>query len=308
MNDLLILAGCTGTGKTKLAELIFDKLNCVLISADSMQIYKSCNIATAKLSINELEKYPHECINLIEPTSNFSVAEFVQLAKNKIEKCYKEKKLPILVGGTGLYIESLLFSYDFNNVKQDVELREKINNYYKRYGKERLYNFLKKINPKKAEEIHFNNIIRVKRALEVSLISKDTVLKEKNLEKQSPYNYKLIFLNRDREEIYKIIDNRVDDMIKAGLIDEAKNIYKLTKGNLDAQVNKIIGYKELYPYFEGKNDLKTSIDLIKQHSKNYAKRQITWFKRYNNIEIVDIGKGFDSILIQIINQYSVYKK
>lgn len=297
---ILIITGPTGVGKTKLAMWLYDNFHCRLISADSMQIYKYCDIATAKIPSNLQQKYPHQLIDIKEMNERYSVAEFKNDATEEVEIARENNELPVLVGGTGLYIEGFLFPYNFQHSQRNEKLREYYNEMAKNLGNEAVYSELVRINPDFAQKVHPNNLRRVIRLLEISQIS--DIVEEKQLEKKSNYDYQIIFLNRDRDELYKIINDRVDEMISSGLEKEARFVYENAH---DSQVASAIGYKEFFDYFENKQELGQTIELIKQHSRNYAKRQITWFKRYKNILFVNN----DEELLEFFKEsYKEYRK
>jgi len=292
MNKILLIGGSTGVGKTKLACLCQEKYNGYLISCDSMQIYKDMNIGTAKLTKDEQIKYPHALIDIIEPNVEFSVADYCQKAKVEIEKAQKQNKLPILVGGTGLYMKSLLFPYSFSKTLKDDTLREEYKNLAKEYGNEYVYNILKGLDPIRASELHYNDLKRVIRSLE---ILKTNGKIENNENKQSIYSYELIVLTTDREVLYNRINNRVDEMFNEGLIKEVKDVIK--KYNLTSvhQSMKAIGYREFFDYFNGTKTLEEVKEKIKQDSRNYAKRQITWFKTMPKAKFFEI-ENLDEII------------
>jgi len=299
---LLVISGPTGVGKTKLATQIYDNFNCELISADSMQLYKGCDIGTAKLSSTELKLYPHYLIDIKEPNEEYSVAEFTKNANEIIEKIHKKGKLPVIVGGTGLYIEALLFEYNFQSIDKNQELREKYTNIANEKGNYAVYEILKERNPTLAERIHPQNLKRVIRALEIVDSTGNSIEKD-FLNKEPLYNHHIIFLTKERQELYNTINQRVDKMMLEGLEKEAKYIYD----NFPySQVAKAIGYKEFFPYFRGDIELNVAIDLVKQHSRNYAKRQITWFKRYK--DILFVNPEIDDIMSFLNMHYLEYKK
>lgn len=297
---LLIITGPTGVGKTKLAMWLYDNFHCRLISADSMQIYKNCDIATAKITKDLQKKYPHQLIDIRDVNEEYSVAEFKNDATLQVDIANKNNELPVLVGGTGLYIESFLFPYNFQHSQKNEQLREHYKKMAKELGNKAVFEELAKINFDFSQKVHPNNLKRVIRLLEISQNS-DSV-EEKQLEKKSIYDYEIIFLDTDREKLYKIINERVDEMLSIGLEKEAKFIYDRAR---NSQVANAIGYKEFFDYFENKQTIEKTIELIKQHSRNYAKRQITWFKRYNNIMFT---ANDDKLLNLLKEKYKEYRK
>lgn len=311
-SKLLIIAGPTGVGKTKLAIDCYKRLNCELISADSMQIYKNCDIGTAKISMKEQKQFPHKNIDIVNFCDEYSVAEFKKNTLNYINETISKGKLPILVGGTGLYIESLLFPYEFQNCKKDAKIREKYISIYDSLGGQKLIDEIASKNPDLANNLHPNNKKRIIRTLEIlsnSNVNVQSDCKIRNFE-NSIFDYKIIFLTKDRTNLYSIINARVDEMLKNGLIQEAKMLYTYEKqNNCTLQVSNAIGYKELYPYFENNSTLDECVEKIKQHSRNYAKRQITWYKRYTkNIEwhVNETLDDYNNILNSILLNYQEY--
>ena len=291
MNKILLIGGSTGVGKTKLATRCMELFNGYLISCDSMQIYKDMNIGTAKVTIEEQKNYPHALIDIVSPNEEFSVADYVKLAKLEIEKAFSQNKLPILVGGTGLYMKSLLFPYSFSGVYKNEKLREYYKNLAAQKGNLFVYNILKEKNPERASKLHFNDIKRVIRSLEIIEGNKD--FKQEDV--KSVYDYELIALTDDREVLYNRINNRVDEMFNEGLVEEINYVIKKYNLTKDHQSMKAIGYREFFDYLEGTKSLQEVKDKIKQDTRNYAKRQITWFKTMPNVKFFNI-KDLDEIL------------
>ncbi len=285
-DKVLILAGPTGVGKTEIALSIYDILKCEIISADSMQIYRECNVGTAKLNNELLKKYPHHIVNIKSIEEEYSTAEFKKNTESLIIEINQKGFLPIIVGGTSLYIESLIFPYEFANCPKQNEYRDYLNNFLKTNGKEELYNILYEIDNSILNYISVNDTKKIIRLLEIYHYTNKKPSELQCVNKKacnSPYDYFIIFLNKDRELLYDSINRRVDDMVNNGLIQEAKLIYDKQKElNRPLQVASAIGYKEFFNYFEGNDSLENCINLVKQHSRNYAKRQITWFKRYSD--------------------------
>ncbi len=284
MDNLLVITGPTGVGKSELSLEIAKKYNGEIISADSMQIYKGMDIGTAKVD-TEKTNIKHHLIDIVTPEENYSVAEFQKNAKDLIKKINESKKLPIIVGGTGLYINSIVYDLDFQNVGMDFEYRKFLIDQYKEKGLDYLYEQLKKSDPDSALKIDRQNKNRIIRALEISKYSKKKTsdLRKKN----EDYNLLYIGLYMDRKLLYDKIDQRVDTMIENGLVDETKSI--IVKKNFDFNYNslKAIGYKEIISYLKGEYDLDEAIKLIKRNSRRYAKRQITWFKKDDRINWID---------------------
>lgn len=280
MKKLLLIGGPTGVGKTELALKLQKLFNGKLISCDSMQIYKDMNIGTSKIDIKQ---YPHKLIDIISPSDEFSVFDYKNYALKEIEKAYLENKLPIIVGGTGLYMKALLFPLSFNNSTKNLKLRTYYENLAIEKGNEFVFNILKEKDESLTKNLHPNNLKRVIRKLEI-LDNGEC----KTDELKSEFDYELIVLNLDREVLYEKINNRVDEMFSMGLENEVKSVvqkYNLTR---ESQSMQAIGYREFFDYFEGKISLEDVKSLIKQHTRNYAKRQLTWFKTMPNAKFFDI--------------------
>lgn len=280
---LLVVVGPTAAGKTRLAVELAKAYNGEIISADSMQVYKQMNIATAKPTPAEMEGVPHHLVDFLPLDKAFSVSDFVTLAREKIGDIAVRGKLPIVVGGTGLYINSLVNNVSFTDEKPDPVMRERL---YEQAGSdngESLYNYLLEIDPESAKEIHKNNYVRLVRAVEVYKQTGKTLTEQKRLSTltPSPYDTCVIGLNyRDRQKLYDNINGRVSRMVEQGLIEEAKKV--LAVDNLKTCYNAI-GYKELMPYFENRESLEECLCKIRQESRRYAKRQLTWFRRNGSI-------------------------
>lgn len=265
MNKIIVIVGPTCTGKTKLSIELAKKYNGEIINADSTQIYKDNDIATAKISLEEMEGIEHHLLSIKELSENYTVFDYQRDARNCINKIIDKGKIPILVGGTGLYIKSVLYDYKF-----DLENNKKET--YDQYNNEELYKKLLSIDPK--TEIHPNNRKRVERALDYYFANNKPISSKEKTNKML-YDVIIIGLTTDRNILYENINERVDKMLESGLLDEARKIYK--SGIRTKAVLTPIGYKELFPYFEGKENLDNAILLMKQNSRHYAKRQYTWF-------------------------------
>lgn len=282
-NTILIITGPTATGKTKLAIECANKYNGEIISADSMQIYKDLNIGTAKADAEELSQAKHHLIDCVEPYDDFSVQQFVERAEDVINKLFKENKLPIIVGGTGLYIKSLIYPYSFCKAPKDEKIREKYKKLLEENGNEYIYNLLKEKDPISTEKIHLNDTKRVIRALEIYEITGKAKTDMNTEQKQKKYNCVFIALNLPREELYQRINYRVDKMFEQGLLDEITNILKQNKANKQSQSMQAIGYKEFFDFFDKKITFEELKELICKNSRNYAKRQITFIKGFDNV-------------------------
>lgn len=299
MKKLVCVAGPTGSGKTGLGIEIAKKFGGEIISADSMQIYKKLNIGTAKPTIDEMEGIPHHLIDIISPFSEFSVKEFVDIANEKIDEILARGNLPIVVGGTGLFISSLIDNVKFSEGETDNKLREELRLIAEKNGPEYLHNMLKEIDYDSYLRLHPNNIKRVIRAIEIYKTTGITMTEQIKNSKNVPPSFDLKYfgLNAERQYIYERINKRVDIMVYKGLFSEVENLYK--EGlNLSYKSMQAIGYKEIIMYLEGKLEKKEAIDLIKQESRRYAKRQLTWFRRDERIKWIDILK-YDTPLKQL---------
>ena len=286
---LLIIAGPTAVGKTDTGIILANRLKGEIISADSMQIYKNMDIGTAKPSPEERKGIVHHLIDIIRPDEDFSVAEFQRLAKNIIDNLISNKKLPIIVGGTGLYINSLIYDMDFTQSVSNRKLRETLQKEAENMGNKYIHNKLKKIDRDLADRIHPNNIRRVIRAIEVYYETGDKIGDfSKDIALNDEYEFFLVGLMRDREELYDRINTRVDIMMEQGLVEEMRNL--LNSGYPKDLISfKGLGYKEVIGYLEGKYDLNEAIRILKRNTRRYAKRQLTWFRRYNDINWYNVS-------------------
>lgn len=296
---ILVIVGPTASGKTKLAIELAKKYNGEIISADSMQIYKEMSIATAKPTKEEQEGIPHHLMDFLPLDKPFNLSDYLNLAKQKIKEISDRGKLPIIAGGTGLYINSLIDNIKLNESEQDENLRNELYRQAKQDDGESLYKLLCEIDPESAKIIHQNNTIRLVRAIEIYKLTGKTMTEHKLESKlePSPYDVCIIGLNyEDREKLYEKINLRVDIMLKNGLEEEVRQVYNNNK-NLKTAYNAI-GYKELIPYIEGLDSLENCIEKIKQESRRYAKRQLTWFRRDKRINwiYVDKEKNFKNII------------
>lgn len=285
---LLVLIGPTAVGKTKLSIELARNFNGEIISGDSMQIYRGMDIGTAKITEEEMEGIPHHLIDIKEPNDPFSVAEFQELVRGKITEITSRKKLPMIVGGTGLYIQSVLYDYQFTEAASDNEFRIKLEQMAVEQGNEELHQRLREVDPKSAERIHPNNLRRLIRALEIYHCTGKTMTEYQ--QEQQPellYDTCMIGLTMDRELLYNRINKRVDLMMQQGLVEEVKDLYD--KGIKDCQSIQAIGYKELYDYFDGRVMLEDAVGNLKQNSRRYAKRQLTWFRNKMDVEWFDMS-------------------
>lgn len=292
MNDfkkpLLILTGPTGVGKTELSINLAKRLNGEIISADSIQVYKYMDIGSAKITAEEMNGVRHYLVDCIDPKDEFNVFVFQKMAKEAMEQIYASGKLPIIVGGTGFYIQSVLYDIDFSEEQGDRAVRIKYEKLLEEKGADYLYELLKQTDPVSAETIHRNNSKKVIRALEYyentgELMSKHN---ETERQKESPYNFEYIVLNRERSVLYDRIEQRVDLMLEQGLIDEVKHLLDMGYDkNLVSMQG--LGYKEIVDYLNGEYDLDTAVDIIKRDTRHFAKRQLTWFRREKTVRFLN---------------------
>ena len=279
---LIVIAGPTASGKTALSVNIAKSVNGEIVSADSMQIYKYMNIGTAKPTEAEKQGIVHHMMDFLEPTQNFSVANYCPMAKGIIEDIYKRGKIPVMVGGTGLYIDSVVKGVDFGKESGDDKIRQEMEQLAKEQGNEAVHKILAKIDPETARKYHPNNLRRIIRAIEVYKTQGVTVSQKEKEEKSSPYHAIYFCIDWDRSVLYDRINRRVDMMVQEGLIDEVES---LLKRDIDpaSTAMQSIGYKEFYGYLRGDTTLDEAVSAVKQNTRHYAKRQLTWFRRNKNI-------------------------
>ena len=289
---IIVIVGPTAVGKTYVSVELAKRLNTEIISADSVQIYRKMNIGSAKITDKERQGIVHHMIDIVEPDENYSVSEFKEDSEKIIDSMLTNKKNPIIVGGSGLYVNSLIYDLDFG-VKSDEKLRDYYNQFVMENGKDALYEKLKQIDPTAADKIHKNNIKRVIRALEVCDIT-GIKFSELNTDIRKPsnkYECILVGLFMDRKILYERINQRVDEMISEGLVEEVKDL--LDKGYTKNLVSmQAIGYKEIIDYIEGNSTLEEAVNVLKRNTRRFAKRQYTWFLKDENVkwfEIEDIS-------------------
>ncbi|MGM0218192.1 tRNA (adenosine(37)-N6)-dimethylallyltransferase MiaA [Enterococcus sp. AZ126] len=290
MKKVLVIAGPTAVGKTSLSISLAEKLNGEIISGDSMQVYKQLDIGTAKATEEERAGIVHHLIDCRELTQTYSVADFQKEGRQAIDSIIEKGKLPIVVGGTGLYIQALLYDFELGVKDESAEIREKYNLFAEVHGNQYLWDLLKEKDTAAAERIHFNNRKKIIRALEVFDKTGYSILSPKETPKPL-YDYFLVGLETDRTILYDRINERVDIMLNQGLLNEAKLLYK----KQTQQSIQGIGYKEFFPYFEGEKTLEEAINQVKQNSRRYAKRQLTWFKNRMNASWWDLVQAPASI-------------
>lgn len=298
---LIILTGPTAVGKTDLSIQLAKAVNGEIISADSMQIYKEMNIGSAKIQPEEMKGVSHYLVDEIEPEEEFNVVRFQTMAKNAMKTIYQKGKIPVIVGGTGFYIQALLYDIDFTDTTQDLNYRRELEQLVQEKGNEYLHEMLQKVDPKAAQEIHENNRKRVIRALEYYRDTGKQISEhnEQQRQKESPYQFVYFVLNRDRQELYRRIDQRVDRMMEQGLLEEVKRLKE--RGCTSNMVSmKGLGYKELLDYLGGMDSLEEAVRIIKRDTRHFAKRQLTWFKREKEVNWIELdGKTEQQVLEEI---------
>ena len=281
---LIILTGPTAVGKTRASIGLAKAIGGEIISADSMQVYRHMDIGSAKITKEEMADVPHYLIDVLEPEEEFHVVRFQQMAKAAMADIYSRGKIPIIVGGTGFYIQALLYDIDFTENEGDSVYREKLEALAKEKGAAYLHGQLAMVDPKSAEEIHANNIKRVIRALEFYQQTGQKISEhnERERQKESPYQFCYFVLNDRRECLYERIDQRVDQMIRNGLVQEVQTLKErgCTKQMVSMQG---LGYKEIFSYLEGDCSLEEAVYIIKRDTRHFAKRQLTWFKRERDV-------------------------
>ena len=291
MDKVIIITGPTAVGKTKCSIGVAKHFNTEIINGDAYQIYKHMNIGTAKPSLEEMSKVNHHLIDFIDPSEAFSVADYQRIVRGKISE-FKEKNLiPLIVGGSGLYIESVICNYTFDGKTRDLTFEEK----FKDYSNENLHEYLRKLSEVDAEQIHPNNRKRVIRAIEILENNESKGTKKKEM----LYDALVIVLNDDRDALYNRINKRVDVMLEEGLLEEVKSLYP---DKLGLTAKAAIGYKEIIDYLDGNSTFDEAIDKVKQYSRNYAKRQLTWYRNKEYVTEVMINvENFDETINNVIN-------
>ncbi len=300
---VVIISGPTASGKTGLSIEIAKRFNGEIVSADSMQIYKSMDIATAKPTKDETAEIRHHLVDFVEANENFSVAKYKQLALSAIDDILSRGKLPIVCGGTGLYIDTLMNNTVFLDY-EDSGIRERLEKRKESDGIESLYEELKKVDPDTASRLHLNDSKRIIRALEVYYLTGKTISEQNSLshKEESPYDFLLFVLSaHNREILYKRINDRVDKMLDMGLVEEAGSFFA---SDISKTAKQAIGYKELKPYLDGEISLETAVEKLKMETRRYAKRQLTWFRNKKNVNwlYIDDEKSVSDECAQIISQ------
>ncbi len=287
MDKLIVLTGPTAVGKTELSIKLANKINGEIISADSIQVYKNLDIGSAKITIEEMQNVKHYLVDVLNPTEDFNIYIFKEMANKAIKEIQAKGKIPIIVGGTGFYIQSVIYDTSFSKEDNSI-IREELEQIARIKGNEFLHNELKKIDKVSAEKIHPNNVKRIIRAIEYYKLNNRPISQHNEEEsiKEAVFNTKYFVLNDKRELLYDRIDRRVDKMIELGLVDEVKS---LMDSGLDSTYNSMqgIGYKEIIEYLDGKCTLDEAINNIKKNTRHFAKRQLTWFRREQNVNWIE---------------------
>ncbi len=299
---LLVLLGPTAVGKTELSLKLAEKWNCEIISGDSMQVYRGMDIGTAKISLPECAGIKHHLIDILEPDQPFSVSDFQSLAKAAEAEIRSAGKLPFVVGGTGLYIESLCYEYSFSEAGSDEVFRAEQYDYAEAHGSEALHRRLRDVDPEAADRLHPNDIRRIIRALEIFNISGRTLSEQLAAQQRiSPYRLCLIGLTMDRSLLYERIEKRVEQMLELGLVGEVQAL--LEKGyHRGLTAMQGLGYKEIIAYLSGECSYEQAVYTLKRDTRHYAKRQLSWFRRMKQIEWVDVSEtGKFSAHFKLIN-------
>ena len=289
---LIILTGPTAVGKTDLSIKIANDLNAEIISADSMQIYEYMDVGSAKVTKEEMRGVTHYMIDEVKPDYSFSVSEFQKRADKYIDEIISKNKLPLITGGTGLYLNSLIYNMDFAKSNANDKLREELRLELEENGIDYMHNKLKELDEEAANRIHKNNTKRVIRALEVCLSGEKMNDFSSDLQFNEKYEPIIVVLNREREHLYERINRRVDIMIKNGLENEVKNLLNMGYSK-DLVSMQGIGYKEIIKYLDGEYTYDEAIEIIKRDSRRYAKRQITWFRRYKDAKWFNLDEYKD---------------
>lgn len=289
---LIVIVGPTAVGKTSLAIRIAKHVNGEVINGDSMQVYRGLDIGTAKVTEQEKEGVPHHLIDILDVAAPYTANNFKEDAELAISLIQQKGKIPILAGGSGLYIEGLLYDMQFGRVGEDPMYRSKLQKQLDEEGPEVVWKKLNQLDPVAAAALHVNNSRRVIRALESIQISGKLFSEQKEQQKEKRYDVLVIGLTVDRQFLYQRINDRVDQMIEEGLVEEAKMLFELDNVE-NSQSHKGIGYKEWFPYFEGKVSFECATEKVKQNSRKYAKRQLTWFRnRMDEIKWFNLNEPY----------------
>ena len=303
MQKVIVIGGPTASGKTGLSIELAKRINGEIVSCDSMQIYKDMTIGTAKPTIEEMEGIPHYMIDCVSPETRYSVADYKKDATRAIKEIISKGKVPIVVGGTGLYVEALIYGIEYNEIEEDLEYRKQLEKIEEKEGLEPLYEMAKKIDEKAMEKISKNDKKRICRVLEIyhSTGKTKTELEVESRKNGPEFDYLLFGITMDREKLYERINKRVDIMIENGLIEEVKNLIQKYKNFPTAMQG--LGYKEVVQYLNGNLNRDEMIQKIKMETRRYAKRQLTWFRKYPNIIWLDGLESTQNNIEIILEEY-----
>jgi len=293
--DVIAIVGPTASGKTALSLALAKLVNGEVINGDALQVYKGLDIGTAKITEEEMDGIPHHMFDLKEPTETFSVAEYQTEVRKWIKEIQSRGKMPIIVGGTGLYVQSVLYDFRFTEQASDIDVRNRLERELEEKGSDHLYEQLVAKDPIDAKKIHPNNHRRIIRALEIIEVTGMTKGDhEQDVGRDALFNHLLIGVDMDRELLYERIDKRVDIMMAQGFLEEAKTLWD--EGVRNMQSVQAIGYRELHQYIEGEISLDSAVELIKKNTRNYAKRQLTYFRNKLSVTWFDAGNGTEEII------------
>lgn len=300
---LVILTGPTAVGKTDLSLALAKRIGGEIVSADSMQVYKGMDIGTAKIKKSEMEGIPHHLIDILSPKEDFNIVKFKKLANEAMDEIYKKGHIPIITGGTGFYIQSVLYDIDFKENDENREIRRALEKEAEDFGPHALHSKLSQVDLEASQQIHENNVKKVIRALEFYQLTGEKISdhNKQEREKESPYNFAYFVLSRPREILYKRIDQRVDQMMEEGLIEEVERLYKegLDKSFVSMQG---LGYKEILSYLFGECTLEEAVYILKRDTRHFAKRQLTWFRREREVILIDreAFSGKEAVLSRMV--------
>lgn len=304
MRPLIIITGPTAVGKTALSVRLAKAIGGEIISADSMQVYRHMDIGSAKIKKEEMDGVPHYLIDVLDPEEEFNVTVFQKMAKEAVEEIYSHGHIPIVAGGTGFYIQALLYDIDFTENGEDTSIRMELEKLGQERGAEYLHNLLRDIDPDSAEEIHENNMKRVIRAIEYYRQTGERISEhnKREREKKSPYDFLYYVVNTDRARLYERIDRRVDLMLDQGLVEEVMHLKDmgLTRDMVSMQG---LGYKEILDYLQGICTLEEAVYVLKRDTRHFAKRQITWFKRERDVRwlnLPDFNNDLDQVQLKML--------
>lgn len=303
MNRVIVIIGPTAVGKTQISIDLAHKFETQIISGDSMLVYKEMDIGTAKPNIAERQGIVHHLIDIREPNEDFNVVDFITIAAQHIQTINDQKRIPIVAGGTGLYIKALLEGYQFSTTSSSEQLRKQYDDLARKHGNQHVHNLLEQVSPETAARLHPNDLRRIIRALEVYHLGGDTVSQSRTYTNDKAiYDAVVIGLSMDRPLLYERINQRVDCMIASGLVNEVTLL--LAKGlSINSQAMQGIGYKEIVRYLHGEYDLVTATNNIKQATRNFAKRQLTWYRKMNYVEWFDVFNISHRELVERITEF-----